>query len=204
MRFIGDVHGKYDRYKKIIENCEGSVQVGDMGVGFFVEDYHTGRRALANPPYDAMVAGNHRFIRGNHDNPNTCRNHTQWIPDGKVENDILFVGGAWSIDRDYRTEGLNWWSDEQLSISEFQVVIDTACTIQPKIIVSHDCPLSVVPHLFNKEPIRTCTQQALDVILEDCRPEIWIFGHWHQNVDVVFGGTRFICLDELCYIDLDV
>ena len=34
MRFIDDVHGKIDQYLKIIADCDESIQVGDMGVGF--------------------------------------------------------------------------------------------------------------------------------------------------------------------------
>ena len=32
--FIGDVHGKYNRYRDIIRDCENTIQVGDMGIGF--------------------------------------------------------------------------------------------------------------------------------------------------------------------------
>jgi len=31
-----------------------------------------------------------------------------------------------------------------------------------------------------------------------------IFGHWHSNADEVIDGTRFICLNELSYCDIDV
>lgn len=70
IRFIGDVHGNWKRYKKIINDCDTSIQVGDFGVGFIskiTEQVHS------NPPYDHMKRGDHRFIRGNHDNPNVCK-----------------------------------------------------------------------------------------------------------------------------------
>ena len=74
IKFIGDVHGKYGRYETILKNSDlPTIQVGDMGVGFFHRDYEGTLRPFANPPYDKMVAGNHRFIRGNHDNPYVCR-----------------------------------------------------------------------------------------------------------------------------------
>ena len=34
MRFIGDVHGKFTQYKRLIADVPASIQVGDMGVGF--------------------------------------------------------------------------------------------------------------------------------------------------------------------------
>jgi hypothetical protein len=35
------------------------------------------------------------------------------------------------------------------------------------------------------------------------KPKLWIFGHWHVPFDEVIAGTRFICLPELAYIDID-
>jgi len=64
--FIGDVHGKYQQYKKLIRSSPSTIQVGDMGIGF--RRWPHGE-FQTNPPYDLMVETNARFIRGNHDNP---------------------------------------------------------------------------------------------------------------------------------------
>lgn len=185
-RFIGDVHGKMDRYLPLTYDVE-SIQVGDFGVGF------------VDIP---ILKPEARFIRGNHDNPALCREHRNWIPDGTIEGDTMFIGGAWSIDKAWRTPGISWWEDEELSIAEWDRVITTAINTRPRIMVTHDCPQSIVLPLFGAKPIKTRTQQALDVILGEVRPEIWLFGHWHIDRDVVIDGTRFICLGELQYIDL--
>jgi hypothetical protein len=52
MRLIGDIHGKFSQYKRIIKDCQASIQVGDMGVGF--RSWPHGQPS-ANPPYDAMM-----------------------------------------------------------------------------------------------------------------------------------------------------
>ena len=182
-----------------------------MGVGFMKEDYD-GVKMLANPPYDKMVDGNHRFIRGNHDNPGVCKNHTQWIADGTVEttkdNVIMFVGGAWSIDYQWRKAGMSWWHDEECSYEQFQQIIDTYNTIKPTVMVTDDAPESVVKHLFlegtHKPLYKSRTGSALQLMFEYHKPKIWIFGHWHMNKDEEFLGTRFICLDELHTITLDL
>jgi hypothetical protein len=140
MLFIGDVHGKFRAYREIIRDVPASIQVGDMGVGFINPATD---RPTENPPYDAMVQGNHRFIRGNHDNPGVCRKHSQWIKDGAVEGDIMFIGGAYSIDKDYRTPNYTWWADEELSDDEFDLMVPIALAAQPKIMVTHDCPTEV-------------------------------------------------------------
>src|SRR5690348_14652539 len=109
MKFIGDVHGLYERYDRIIKEHANTIQVGDMGIGFRRWPHGEWQ---ANPPFDVMVAQNALFIRGNHDNPGVCRNHKQWIADGYVRttekgNVVMFIGGAHSIDAKLRIEGFS-------------------------------------------------------------------------------------------------
>lgn len=109
-RFIGDVHGKYEPYKRILEqSLPGTIQVGDMGVGFRRLSGPRAGELYASPPHYKMVEHEARFIRGNHDNPAECAKHSQFIPDGTVEGDTMFCGGAVSIDRAYRHEGYSYW-----------------------------------------------------------------------------------------------
>lgn len=208
MRWIGDVHGHFRQYKRIIADCPASIQVGDLGIGFrYCGDARDGE-FMANPPYDAMVAGNHRFIKGNHDNPSACRKHTQCIKDGTVEGDIMYIGGALSIDRQWHTEGYDWWPDEELSISELNTLVDVYATAKPRVMVSHDCPETIARLMMaqdgSKIEMPSRTRQALQSMLEIHRPEIWLFGHWHVSLDKVIDGTRFVCLAELEYKDIDV
>ena len=189
MRFIGDTHSKWEQYLPLTEGVD-SIQVGDFGIGF--------RKV---PDINPRA----RFIRGNHDNPELARNHPNWIKDGLIENDMMLIGGAFSIDREWRTEGVDWWPDEELTIPDLQQLLDIAIAVKPRIIVTHDCPESIIPYLFPRAlPIRSRTQQALDAVLHSVKPALWIFGHWHYDRDVTIDGTRFICLDELSYIDVDL
>lgn len=214
MRFIGDVHGKFKQYREIIRDCTASIQVGDMGVGFVRKTgYHTGE-TYQNPPHYAMVRGEHLFIRGNHDNPSYCLGHSQFIPDGTIkryglENTVMFVGGALSIDREWRTEGYDWWPDEELSIEALYKMYDKYMLEKPRIMVTHDCPEVVAHQLFGidgklKFNFPSRTRQALQSMFEGFQPEMWIFGHWHESKDIVIKGTRFICLAELEHKDIDI
>jgi hypothetical protein len=203
LRLIGDIHGKFGPYKKIINACEESIQVGDLGIGF------TDRwgRPCENPPHYAMVRSNHRFIRGNHDNPASCKNHSQWIPDGAFLYDdrMMLVGGAYSIDKAYRTEGLDWWPDEELDYPTLSNIIMSYEIRRPEIMVTHEAPDSVARQLFNvTEGYPSRTRQAFAVMFEIHPPLVWVFGHWHEHRDVVINGTRFICLAECQYVDIDI
>ena len=193
MRFIGDVHAKFNQYRKIVAECENSIQVGDFGIGF------------ASVP-DVNI--NHRFIRGNHDNPGLSAQQHNWISDGHFEREMFFLGGGFSVDRVHRTEGVDWWPDEQLSTGELYQMVDRYSNLKPRVLVCHECPSNVVINLFDKPLMKwkspSKTSHALGSMLAEHAPEIVIFGHWHQRRDKTIDNTRFICLEELGWIDLDV
>lgn len=207
VRFVGDIHGKWYEYQMILQDCEHpSVQVGDFGVGFHgpywedrVNDFH--------------ASGQHRFIRGNHDKPETCKDDmVGCIGDGVVENDVMYIGGAWSIDRDYRTPGVDWWHDEELTQDELDVIASTYTIMKPRILVTHDCPTLAAYYMFVKDghslSARTLylsrTGETLQRMFETHQPELWLHGHWHLDRDRVINGTRFLCLGELAHVDVDI
>lgn len=208
-RFIGDVHGYKNELALVLNNIPDNVtsvvQVGDMGVGMGQSDYW--HESLE----DMLQAVNGRFIRGNHDSPSQCKEMHTWINDGRIENDVMFIGGAWSIDYQWRTEGLDWWRDEELSTEQFYGLISVYDYVRPRVMVTHDCPLSVSNKLFIERgksfsgaQYKTRTGSALEEMFTIHKPALWIFGHWHCNTDEVIDGTRFICLNELSYADINL
>lgn len=197
MKLIGDVHGKYKAYKTLIRYCKDTIQVGDMGIGF--RKWPHGEW-ITNPPYDSMVETNARFIRGNHDNPAVCRNNTQWIPDGHVEGDVMFIGGAYSIDYMYRYSEFSWWEDEQCSAEEFLKFFQTYQELKPRVMVTHDCPHEVIKYIPESAKYNSpasSTGAAFDNFWQAHQPELWVFGHHHSRLDKTMNGTRFVCLEEL-------
>jgi Icc-related predicted phosphoesterase len=212
MRFIGDVHGKYKQYHRLIKEVDASIQVGDMGVGFRYHGYrsHDIGKACPNPYHDLMVRQNARFIRGNHDNPNVCRNHSQWIPDGTIEmignSKVMFIGGATSIDIHTRLEGYSWWPDEELNISELYRMYDLFMEEKPDIMVTHECPTQVAALLVRSFKLEhsSGSRQAFESMFESHKPSMWIFGHYHQPFKMDIYGTEFICLAELETLDIEL
>lgn len=199
MRLIGDRHGLRERYADIIADCDRSVQVGDFGLGF--RSPHEDQSDL-----DFMKSmGDHRFIRGNHDDPERCRRTDRWIPDGTIEDDIMFIGGARSIDQAYRVAGLDWWEAEECSQRQLGYFIRLYEDVRPRVMVTHDCPDTVARRLFDEWSPRlpSRTRWAFDMMLERHRPDAWIFGHWHRSLRQTIKGTDFLCLDELEVVDID-
>jgi predicted phosphodiesterase len=209
-RIIGDTHGKlYDYQAHSIADFKGpSIQVGDFGIGFSSDYWHDNVAAWqeANPQ--------HRFIRGNHDDPARCKAMPGYIADGTIENATMFIGGAWSIDRAWRTEGVSWWADEECSIEQFNQLIDTYSIMRPRVMITHDCPTEAAIEMFQKTGLlwggtsvkleKTRTASALQAMYEIHQPDFWFFGHWHISTHLKLGNTHFQCLGELDYIDFDL
>lgn len=219
-RIVGDIHGKVMDYKfyslgigrtrsgKEI-SVDRSIQLGDFGMGF-------NKTATWNDNMRQWFEENpdHRFIRGNHDDPAICKTMPGYIPDGRVEGHSMFIGGAWSIDHAWRTAGVSWWPDEECSIDQFNQLIDTYAIVRPKVMFTHDCPTEAAIELFQKRGLllggygatleRTRTATALQAMYEIHQPDFWFFGHWHHTTSMKLGNTRFHCLGELDYIDFDI
>jgi len=191
IRFVGDIHGKFKDYLELIKGSDKSIQVGDFGIGF-----GTVKNPVPNP------SGDHNFIRGNHDNPHLCKENPHWIKDGTFVNSMFFIGGAFSTDFCLRTESVDWWTEEEMTILELNKLIDVYEIHKPNIVISHDCPRIATP--FPEYKINTRTSQALDAMYDIHKPKLWIFGHYHQDIDIVVDGTRFICVNMMKTIDIDI
>lgn len=212
-RIIGDIHGLFNDYKVYsIGDFDGpTIQIGDFGVGFGQSDYwHESVDAYHN-------AGGHRFIRGNHDNPFQCKEMSSWIPDGTIENDVMFIGGAWSIDNPCappgwyrRTAGYDWWPEEENSDEEFERMYEEYKRVKPRVMITHDCPARISYEMFwgsgfMKGPVYpNRTGEWLDRFFDAHQPNEWYFGHWHKTMTYKSGNTTFQCLGELDYIDVEL
>lgn len=208
MRFIGDVHGHFNRYKKLLASAPDleTFQIGDMGLGFGDQLPSSG--------------SNNRFIRGNHDAPDDCKLHPNYAGEFGFDpkHNLFFAGGGFSIDWQWRVARMNqggrpiWWMDEELSPEQLEAAEHLYLDIKPSVVATHDCPDSIRRRLlhdivpgFRPEkdlPCRTAT--AFEKMFTQYQPKIWIFGHYHVDVDFEFAGTRFICLAELSHLDLDI
>ena len=195
MRFIGDIHGDFDAYLNIIETADASVQCGDFGIGF-------GEVA-------PLVGMNHRFIRGNHDNPDMCKTMSNWIPDGTIEGHVMYCGGAWSIDQEWRTPGVSWWYNEELNDEEFFKVACDYLQALPKIMVTHDLPQGIndiIMPLGRKQYLVNRTNHWLREMFDKHKPTLWIVGHHHPEKGIVerVDGTTFIVLPINGWIDIQI
>lgn len=205
---IGDIHGCFNDYQHFTKEAERSIQLGDFGIGMGPEKY------WHEKVNEYHGTGQHRFIRGNHDHPERCKaDMVGYIPDGTIENDVMFVGGAWSIDHDYRTPGIDLWSDEECSQNEFDQFLSMYEINRPRVMISHDCPTLVAYYMFLRSRRSTYggskihltrTAENLQRMFEIHQPEEWYFGHWHHSVQMNINGTKFTCLGILDTMEVEL
>lgn len=187
LMLIGDVHGKLDEYWKLLQGFKGeSIQVGDFGF----KKHHQWHM-------ENIDSEKHKVLFGNHDSTDfltTTHSLGNWSYCEKRK--LMTVRGAFSIDRINRTEGVDWWANEELNYMEFQEVLDAYIKYKPNVVISHDCPHSVRHSLFGITD-KSITSNGLEGMFSYHQPKLWVFGHHHQSKDVNIKGTRFICLAEL-------
>jgi hypothetical protein len=199
-----------DRYIKIAQEAEYSLQVGDMGF-----DY---RKLETN-----LDPKKHKVIGGNHDNYTIeegifVMQSQHFLGDFGVHHfpgfgDVFFVRGSMSIDRKWRTEGVDWWPDEELKMGPGLEALAAYKAAKPMFVVTHDLPASILDHFTSMSEdeleavwgVRgpSTTAKLLQAMYEEHQPTYWVFGHYHKDKEITVGPTTFICLDELSYRDFE-
>jgi hypothetical protein len=192
---MGDIHGCWQYIDNARKRTKNTIIVaGDFGIGFERSD-----DGIVMPdPYFNNV----KFVRGNHDNPYICEQRNDYLGDYGVSGDVGFISGAWSIDRAYRTESIDWWMNEELSYDQLNKAIDLIVAKKPPIIISH-----CAPQIFAKELVRELygnrTEQAMQSLFDQYQPEQWICGHYHCPMNLKIGRTMFTCLDIAETMEID-
>lgn len=189
---IGDVHGKYDKYYEIIRETDRhpyTVQLGDFGFKY---------ETLKN-----LDPNKHKIVAGNHDNYDKIVSIPHYLGDYGYAalNDVNFFyyRGAYSIDRQYRTLGVSWWSNEQVDVDGFMKARELYREIKPKIMITHDCPESVsLGYLRAGDQIyQNQTGYFLQELYNIHQPDLWVHGHWHLSKTTQIDKTKFVCINEL-------
>ena len=195
---IGDVHGKYERYYRIIRQSDRypyTVQLGDFGFKYDI---------LKNldPNY-------HKVLGGNHENYSVIKDFPHYLGDfgaAKVNDvEFFYYRGAHSIDKQYRTIGIDWWEEEENKIETFMQARELYRTTKPSIVLTHDCPEFMVPQYIgiHQRVYQNITSWALGELFNIHQPKLWCHGHYHLSKTTQYGDTTFVCLDELELMNIE-
>jgi DNA repair exonuclease SbcCD nuclease subunit len=217
--FVGDIHGEFGRLRWDIKTKYSNahiIQVGDFGIGFYKPNHYKVELKELNETLERRNC--HLYaIRGNHDNPEyfkdthnpfDYKNITLLADYSELEllnRNMLLVGGAVSVDRGYREEGKNYWSDE-----EFVLKLEHEFPYRDRqydFVVTHTRPgvcgafkgFANIKHWCDQdydlknELIEE--SQKLDYLYEHTKPKRWYYGHFHESLGINYEDTHFRCLN---------
>jgi predicted phosphohydrolase len=227
---LGDIHGEWSVIlhnikKKDFDMNERKnicyIQVGDFGIGYNDAKVELKKllilnEELANHESDLFI------IRGNHDDPEWFDANKKmeyknqltnifFVPDYTVLNidldNILFVGGAVSIDRNYnKMYGGKYWEDEIVKF-DFNFVKELRYIDR---MICHTAPGFVEPLTFNNLVYKYAMND--DLLLDDLRTEranmtklvtevmnnnklkSFVYGHFHNRYRFYHNGCEFLGL----------
>lgn len=100
----------------------------------------------------------------------------------------LVIGGAYSVDKPYRTQNVSWWPDEQPSEAIRRSVEARLKALGNRVdvILSHTCPLKYEPvEVFlpgiDQSAVDKSTEQWLDVLEDRLSYDRWYCAHYHTE-----------------------
>lgn len=200
----GDIHANWAELNKLINIKRPDIilQCGDFGYWPNFEKYDINKIKSKNTKI--------YWCDGNHENhwelkklrkkgvvevvPNVFymkRGSVFTLPDAK---NVLFVGGADSIDKRMRTVGRDWFPEEIINQSDVYNLPD----LKIDVIISHTCPEFLNKSLddgygFNGK-FMDPSQVALNYVWEKYKPNLWYFGHFHVYRIIEKHNTKFTAL----------
>jgi Icc-related predicted phosphoesterase len=204
----GDLHNEFDQLNTLIANrihygLEMVICCGDFG---FWPKVKWAKPMEFIKPKNVKVL----WCDGNHENhwqlklreSDEIVKNVIYMPRGSHitlsdGRNVLFMGGADSIDKDARMLGIDWFPDEVISMSDMVDLPD----INIDIVISHTCPYELTDKMLEYNPykIGDPSTHALQIILEKYKPKLWYFGHWHVNKTfyLQYTDTVFYALNDV-------
>lgn len=207
LRVVGDVHGELDRYRKLVQDSEYSVALGEFGFSY---------KKILNLFLTGLDTERHFIVPGNHDLPIAMADmpNAFWHPGFGLlscptdTRTVFFVRGAKSVDKALRIEGRDWFREEELSYHVLKAAVEMYENIKPQVVLTHECPASIKPLVLPSHQVLDCdgTPEALQQMLEIHPPTIWVFGHYHKTRTILSDDmkTTFIALGECRAVDINL
>ena len=218
MYFLGDVHAESPLMRDFLNSEEKyCLQLGDFGFIFKYNDWKWNRflnHFEKNYPNKMIFT-----VLGNHENYDSIekmpvkdmfgarcrkiRSNVYAVERGEILSveglNILCIGGADSIDKAWRQDGISWWAQEKISDTDVKKTVEKGLTCSFDMVCSH-----AMPAFFMLQNFTPCFQTGSEFSLEKIYCDIenngghiplWIGGHVHNSIDMMYNGTLFRSLD---------
>lgn len=201
---LGDLHNNYDWFVVRVlpyalkHKVDKIMQVGDCGLIW-------GSVGALDRVSKALVAADldMHFLPGNHEDHDYLEElciDADLSPEGhfRLAPRVLYtgrvcawewagrrcaaVGGATSIDREWRVPGESWWPQEALTAEEAEVA-KTIGTVE--ILFTHDAPTQN-PFSLRVDHDSLAHRQLVTDVARVLRPRNWYHGHYHTPATYTF------------------
>lgn len=214
---LGDTHSDLDAFEYAIEvvaaehGIKTIYQLGDFG--YLLRD--SWLDLLEEMLVKAGVQLS--FLLGNHDaysvsdvweegkdltKPFNIRPHLTYLPRGCTWEfggmTLMALGGAASIDRAHRVEGVSWWGGEEITYADVERCLSYEGKVD--ILLSHDMTTAAFEEMRDMTglrllPIGDGCRKALQGVVEHHRPSLLCHGHYHWLWSSVVDNMRVVGLD---------
>lgn len=209
----GDIHGNRGRLYEIKYFCEQNhttlddylIVLGDVGINYCkdMRDNILKNIVAESPITFVCIRGNHELrptdvstykekemfggvVYQEEEYPNIIflKDGGEYKIDGRK---FLAIGGAYSVDKDYRLlNGWNWFSNEQLSLEERNEISEKVNGKKYNYVLTHTCPFEWQPtELFLSSVDQSKVDKSMEIWLGELERTItydkWYFGHFHGN-----------------------
>ena len=205
----GDTHRDFNRLNSLECNENDMIIVlGDAGINYFLNDEDKKFKEYLKEFKLKIFC-----IRGNHEErPENISTYKEvkmfngkvyieedypnliFAKDGEIydidNQKVLVIGGAYSIDKDYRLlYGKRWFKDEQLNEDEMNKIFKKVKNKHFDIVLSHTCPFKYEPVEvfmagFDQSKVDKKMEHFLDKIEENIEYNKWYCGHFHTEKQI--------------------
>ena len=208
LALVGDVHGNVNWAKSAIYRAadlgaERIIFLGDFGYTF--EDRFINGLSEASEDTGLLI----EWIDGNHEDFTELKNRNFYLdhnfvyhPRGTVENidsvKFMFLGGATSVDRQWRVPYADWWPQEAITELDIARAYEFG---KVDVILSHDAPY--LPPMMNDDlapfpkidlQISALHREKYRVIYKNAQPSYVFHGHYHipytSTVNEAWGDVQ--------------
>jgi predicted phosphohydrolase len=201
----GDTHARFQRfnndfYKDNVKKEDYVIIAGDAGIFFTEGPMHQAKiDFISELPFTLL------WVDGNHENHDWIdRLEVSTWNNGKVHqitdncyhlmrgqifdiegHSFFTMGGADSIDKEWRIEGRSWWRQELPSVQEENEALDNLLKHDNKVdyIITHAAPDNIL-YRINPRFKQDSITHFLYEVEKTVEFKHWYFGHYHEDREI--------------------
>lgn len=204
----GDTHGNLPHVRYVLDQAllagvTTVMQVGDFGYWPHMAPFHDRVDELAS-----KVGVRWLWLDGNHENfdaleaavdviaagPQQMGEALWYLPRASTWEEagcrFMALGGAYSIDKAYRLEGVSWWAQELITAAQVDRALDRG---RVDVLLTHDAPEGVCPIVspdYKDDSISRGNRKAVSAVMEASQPQLLAHGHFHHRYSARVDRTQ--------------